>query len=426
MSQGIGARTLSESIREAESFDPTFASFQSYRMAAEQNKPISNARLLPQVNIQSSLSNIQQRREQSTQPPFSGAAETSQITVRQGLFRPRDWAGSSIGQLQSEYGAYKYFAAKTDLWSRVSQAWLELVLAEDSLKVQSELVNNLEKIYTQIQKQNIAGASSKDLEIEAFAQFQVAKAQQFDANQQLNAKRKTLQLLTGQDISNKKIFFPSADRLSRLNIVDMDRIYGYIMANPEVVMAQLALKVNEKKFQQTKHDHLPTVDAFGSYGKSRSDTINTLGQSYNTTQIGVQISIPLFSGGALSATGKQAAYTLQASKDELRATEYRIEQALTAEFYALKGLGERMRANQELVTSAEAQVRAAQLGIQAGLKSFADLGNAETAKARRLLDLKATKYAYLRNQLKILAFIDTEAEEWSRWLLDVDVLFKTN
>lgn len=423
-SLGAFAHPLLENIRAAETHDPTFASFNAYRLAAEQNVAIGKSRLLPQVTAQGSLANVEQRREVPAQAPFNGTSSTSQLMIKQGLFRPRDWLSASIGELQNEYGYYKYNAAKSDLWSRVSMAWFDFLVGLESERTQNDLTNNLYQVMLQVQKQAQAGTSTKDLEVEAMAQYQLAQAQWRESQQNLIVKKNQLRQLTGKNPDEQKSFALNTSALSRLESGRAQQVYEYTMASAEVSLAQLSALINEKKHAQARYDHLPSVDLYGSYGQSRSDTINTIGQRYATTQLGLQISIPIFTGGSITASEKQAAYTAQASKDELRAAELRIEQLLLTEFSVVQSLQQKMQAQQELVEAAETQIKAARLGVQSGVRSLADLGNAHSLKARRLLDLQQTKLGFIRSQLRILAILNTESEEWLQWLNQIDYLVR--
>ena len=97
---------LDTALQAAQAADPTLASANANRDAAHENIALARARLLPQVTLQNTTQHLNQttHNAQGLSNDFDGRSRSTQLSIRQGLLRPRDWAGLQIGQLQAAQG----------------------------------------------------------------------------------------------------------------------------------------------------------------------------------------------------------------------------------------------------------------------------------------------------------------------------------
>lgn len=422
-SEIVSANTLEleKAIIAAEENDPTLASARANKDAAAENIAIARSRLLPQISAQGSYSRNQQDINQTnTQGQTSNRQQNvnslnSSVSLRQGLLRPRDWLGLSIGELQAEYGLQKLNAAQSDLWFRVVAAWVDVLAASENLKTQLLAVESTRQAAEQARRRFGAGDSTKDVQNEASAQHLLARAQLSEAEQTLKAKQVSYRLLTGIEfnLANKK--FPAHQDL-KLPLTLNDLLLRALNKNGEVLSLRLAEQINQQRIKQASSDHLPTVDLVSSYTKAESDTINTIGTQYTTKSIGVQLVIPIFSGGGLTATERQQSANYRASMADRHAMEIRLESQMTLDWSSYLSGFDRVGAAQELVKAAKDQKRSYQLGLKSGIRTWGDIAQADMLLARRQQEYIGHASNFFKNQARLLSNIPSSEDEWIQWV----------
>ena len=141
--------------------------------------------------------------------------------------------------------------------------------------------------------------------------------------------------------------------------------------------------------------HLPTLDVVAgrSYQQPESQRdlrrrVHRLGTYFNDRQIGLQLTLPLFSGGFAQSKVRQAEYLWIAAKEGVvqssRATE---RQARDAYLGVISGIA-RVQALRQALDSNQTALKATEAGYEVGTRTSVDLLN-----ARRNLVQAQTDYA---------------------------------
>jgi|GEM_PF-655541 len=425
--ENASAQSLSETLMSAWGHDAALQSAAANRVAAKENVDIARSRLLPQANIQGSQASLSQTTTQNTSlgpqaTPFRGNSYNYSLSIRQGIVRPRDWVGLDLGKQQAYYGELKFQSAKSDLWNRASGAWLDLLSAKMNQEIYAKTIQTVSESAKQETLRFEKGDGTRDSMIEAQAQLAQARAMLKDAELNLKSKLKAFQLLSGIDASDwMNRHLPSEDKVHFVDF-EKDSLWERIEEQtPELLASKAAERINEIKAQQAKYDNYPTLDAFGQSTNAQSDTTNTLGYQYRNSQVGVQLSLPLYAGGGLMATKRQADATYQASVADREALAMRIENQFDGDWASQGGLIEKANAARGLVLAAQEQRRGAEFGVKKGLRTWTDVSNAELLVARRMSDLNNVLVTLYKTQLRILSLLPTDDPAWEEWVRQLDV-----
>lgn len=412
---------LPEALRAAQLSDPTLAAASANRDAAVENIAIARARLLPQVNVQSTV----QRLEQDTTNAlgtshFEGPSKSASLSVRQSLFRPRDWRGVEIGKAQADFGEYKLASAMSDLWSRTASAWTDVLTATAVRDAYRLPVASAESAAQQEKRRLELGDGTRDSAAEAAAQLADARAQLTNAEVDLRAKRQAFLLLTRLEANGfDSLRVPALDRLPTGLPSEADALARIINTNPELLASRAAETVAQRRLHQASADHLPTLDLVGTKTRAQNDTTNTLGTRYRNEQIGLQLQVPIYAGGGVSAIERQLAAQYAVAGAERNALEQKLRTQISADFELLRGLRERLRSAQELLGAAREQKRGAELALRGGLKTWADVHSADQLIARRTVDVVGLSTAVLKVQARMLALLPVTEPAWSQWTSQV-------
>lgn len=416
-----GAVELTAAVRAAMGADPALASAVANRDAAQENIAIARSRLLPQVALQGTFQQMNQTRTQNgVQSDFSGPSRNAQLTVRQSIYRPRDFAGMDIGRLQAEYGASKLESAKSDLWNRTSSAWIDVLVAQALREVYAAAASSAELAATQERRRFEAGDSTRDAVAEATGQLALARSQLAEARYDLQARLHAFNLLTRLGVQEfAGVRLPATDRpfpLAESREAFLSRV---LESNPELGAARIAEAVSERRLAQASADHRPTVDLVASMNHGQNDSVNLLGTTYRSTQVGVQLAVPIFQGGGLNAAQRQASAAFTAAGEDRKSLENRLSAQATADWNSQEGLRERAEGASSLVAAAREQRRAIELGIKGGLRTWADLSVAELQLARREADRIRAVGELFKTQSRLLSLLPIDDPAWDRWLAGV-------
>ncbi|NDU93168.1 MAG: TolC family protein [Ferrovum sp.] len=426
----LHAMDLDAAIASAEKSDPSLASAQANRDAAYENIAIARSKLMPQTSFQSMVQKMQEGVKQEGGGPSVGAsylvnAYNNQFSLRQGLYHPRDWVGYDIGQLQSEYGMQKLASARSDLWLRTTNAWLDVLTATELRRVYVETVKTTGYAAEQAEKRLKAGDGTRDAAVEARAQYELAKSQLMEAEINQRSREQTFRRVTGMDAADmREARLPDYHQV-HLAVANADELQQIVSTtNPEILAAQAAEQVNKKRAEQARADRLPTVDLIASKSCAQNDTVFTLNQRYNVLGAGFQVNIPLYDGGGLSATQRQAEFAASAAGEDLRTQQQKLASQVETDWSSAEASLERARSAEILISAAQEQKRAAEMGLKSGVRTWGDVAQADILIARRASDYLNYASSVLRAQARLLSAVPVTENVWEPWVAQISQLAK--
>jgi len=156
------------------------------------------------------------------------------------------------------------------------------------------------------------------------------------------------------------------------------------------------------------------------YISSTSENVNTPNSSYVNKTIGVQVVVPIYAGGYVSSTVRQALAQKAQAEELLEAARLDLGVRLHREFRGVtEGVG-RVKALEQAVKSADQLLVSSRKSFQAGSRSLTDVLNAEQQRQLALRDLAQARYLYLISRIRLLALAGAGArdgiEETNAWL----------
>jgi protease secretion system outer membrane protein len=412
-----GAVDLPVAQRAALLADPALASALANRDAAQENIAIARSRLMPQVSLQSTMQQTNQTTDRGgLVQDFNGPSKNTQLSLRQAVYRRRDLAGLDIGKLQALYGEHKVTSAQSELWNRTALSWIDVLGAQALRDIYASTLSSVSQSAEQERKRFEAGDGTRDSVAEAAAQLALARAQLADTTIDLESKLRAFRLLTRLPVAGFDDFrLPGAIALGALPEAEDTLLDRILDTNAEVQQARVNEQIGERRLAQSSADHWPTLDLVAGMNRAQNDSTNTLGVRYSNSQVGVQLVVPIYSGGGVAASERQASAAYQAARSD---TEYLIQRLRTlylTDWRAQGSLLERAGAARELVEAGLEQRRAAEFGIKAGVRTWADRGSAELLRARRESDLVTLTATLLKTQARLLSLLPAGDPAWERW-----------
>lgn len=162
--------------------------------------------------------------------------------------------------------------------------------------------------------------------------------------------------------------------------------------------------------RKARAGHLPKVDLTASYGETNSGTITTLHTDLDEHSVGVQLSMPLYSGGATVARQRETRKLLDKALAELdgarRSSALQTRQAF---LNASAGLAQ-VAALEEALGSAGTALTANERGLELGVRANIDVLNARQQVSETQRDLARARYETLMSLLRLKAAVGRLAE----------------
>jgi protease secretion system outer membrane protein len=410
------AVTLDEVIEIALKIDPTLRASKFNSQATEENIALARAKLLPQVSLQGTSSQLTQTTIQdlptggSSSRSFAGPSVNHQLVMRQAIFRPKDLSSLRYAELQTEYMQLKYKFDLAELKSRVSISWIELIGAQQIAFAYQKPLTSMKIAAMQERAKLEQGEGTKDVMMEADAQYENAKATYQQAIEALKAKQISFEKLTtisSDQLANKKY--------ASMHVNDIPEAEKLIIwenlrnTSLELQMAKLQELMQLERVRIAEADHKPTLDLIASVNIAQNDATSTQGYQYKNSQLGIQYILPLYLGGGVNASIKQAYYLYESSKLESQIQYSRIENDFNSSWSQLLGVIKRKNAMIKSIISAEEQLNAANKGFDLGVKTVNDIAVSEMNLTRRKAEyiFLTQDYHKLKLKLKLMRFDDS-------------------
>jgi outer membrane protein len=414
VAQTAGAADLLQVYREAVSNDALIASARANLIAGQEKLPQGLSTLLPQVNLSASASRIDSSLNQIA--PLSNISSTYNsrgytLSLSQPLFRWGNWQQYEQGKLLVAQSEAIYAQAQLDLITRVSQAYFDVLAAEDSI---TYITANKAAISEQLAsaKRNFqVGTSTITDTNEAQAGYDLAVAQELQARSNLDIARAALQQIIGKEAGSLTPLRPGVT-LNSPEPAQIDPwVSSAITQSYAVAQSQASYEIAKRQIELNRAGHYPTLDLVASRSLNKGSASTSLIDSQTNTSVGLQLSIPIYSGGYTSSKVREAiALRDKAESDLENAKRTAAQNARVAYFGVTSGLAQ-VKAYEAAEISSRSSLESNKLGYKVGVRINIDVLNAEQQLYSTLQTLAKARYDTIMNGLKLKSAAGTLKED---------------
>jgi len=402
---GLGAaaqaQTLGELVEAARGFDANYLAARAtaesvqYRYAQAESLRRPSAALLASGG------------RSWTDPPSSNTSSgesvsantaTLELQARQSLFNRAN--GATIDQTAKsvEAAAADLDAAGQDLILRVTQAYFDVLAAQDTVATTRTNKAAISEQLASAKRNFEVGTATITDTREAQARFDLASAQELQADNELRTRRIALDQLVGRtEVQPRGLAVPVALPAVMPAAVD-DWVARADAEHPAVRKARLALDIARLETEKARAGHLPTLDATGSVGGRRN--VSSLGTTRSAT-VGLQLNVPLFSGYSVQNRVKETLLLEEKSRNDVEAARRGVAQNTRVAFYGVNSLQAQVKALEAAESSSQLALEATQLGYKVGVRVNLDVLNAQTQLFSTRRDLAKARYDVLVNSLRL-------------------------
>jgi outer membrane protein len=411
------AADLLDIYRLAQTNDPTFEAARYTLEATRQKLPQARAGLLPVVAVNGNDGRTRAHTTFSNMPTVARDVNTWNwsLQLTQPLIRVQNYFAYSESEAQVEQATAQFAQAEQELVLRVAQAYFDVVVAEDSIAVADAQLRAMGEQLA-IAKRGVELGTSAITDVdEAQSRVALARAQRVTALNDLETKRSELEKVIGQNPQQLAVLRPTV--VAPKPEPDDPQIWiGHAKESNPVVRAQkAALAAAEATVNKNRAEHLPTVDLTASYGGNYASGSLTTPVDYTTQarskMVGVQLNVPIFSGGATSAKVAEAVAIRHKTQADLEAARRQAASDARQAYAGISNGLAQIEALNSAVVSGQSAVKGNQAGYKLGIRINIDVLNAEQQLYTSQRDLTKARYETLFQGLKLKAAAGVLSEE---------------
>lgn len=403
---------LLEGFRLAQRNDAAYRAAQAEREAGEANRALGRAQLLPVISASVSRSSVKGEREiAGSTTDLDYTSKSAALQLRQPLFNMERWASYQQGMARADFSQSVFSRKEKDLTVRYVNAYLDLLLAEQTVVLIETKLAALKEARIQAQRRFEQGDGTVIDVREAEARMAISEAQLSEAQNLRAVAEGSLVLITGQ--SPQRLAEPGAEIGKHLGPAGLlpEWLARASQNSPEVQAAQKKVAIAEQELRKARAEHYPSLDLVASHSRTSSETVSTLNQKNTLTAVGVQLSVPLFSGGHASALSEQAGASLRQSLAELDGARSQAALEVSRQFYGFSSSTSKVAALQKAVLSSQEALTANKRGVVAGVRTGIDVLNAEEQLYQARYDLVQAAYVQLVSWIGLRAYSGLLTEE---------------
>lgn len=411
----VNAIDLFEAYQKSLSFNADYLKAVANNDAGQENPNIARAAILPQINVNASLT---ENYISATgiyafyhQPIY--AAQLNQVVFDFSKFSTltRSKFSSQLATLQLEN-------ARQQLMVNVAQAYFDVLYAEDVLLATQMTEKALEQQLIQAKEAFQVGTVPIVDVNDAQAAYDASAAQEIQDENNLIYKKNIFRNLTGL---NPDLIQPLQKEIDlKLPVPEDSNIWAQIAES-----GNLNIKIADKQVAMAKEDitiarsgHLPTLNLMAQYMYQDTGSIDNTNatdaqiqpianvpgsplSSYTVGYVGLQLSVPISSGGGINAQTRQAAAVYESSTQQLVSVERQTDQDIRNAYWNVANGVNFVLAQKAALKSAKTKLDSDRLGYQVGIRNSVNLVSAQKDYFQSFKEYQMSRYKYLMAEVQL-------------------------
>ncbi len=393
------ALDLLQAWRDALANDAQVASARAQLEATRERVPQARSQLLPAVGASAGVNRLRVDPNRGPDRSFTSEAYAIQLSVPLlSLPEQQAWEQSKLGVGIAEA---QYAQARQDLILRVSRAYFDVLAAQDNLETIRAQKRAISEQLESAKRNFEVGTATITDQQEAQARFDLTVAQEIAATNALDVQRALLAQLVGHpagelDVLRRGVLLhppqPSSESAWVQQATDDSLAVQQQRVNVEIA---------RREIDRRRYAKYPTVDLVGSLARNENAALNVVGLRTNTASVGVQLSVPLYTGGGIDASVREAAALLDRSQSDLETTRRQVEQATRQAYLGVNSSLAQVSALEAAERSSQLALESNLLGYQVGVRINIDVLNAQQQLFSTRRDLARARYDVIVNGLQL-------------------------
>ncbi|MGF6553691.1 protease secretion system outer membrane protein [Pseudomonas sp. S30_BP2TU TE3576] len=413
LSLPAGAMDLKQAWDLLQFQGPIYQASVHEKEAGEENRAIGKAGLLPQINASGYHNKVNGSQSQNNvDRDLHYDSKGANVRLRQPLFNKQKMAEYRQGQQRADYSVAVFDAKTQDAAVRLSESYFDVLLASETIVLaKSKLTAFEEQLASAKRRMELGAGTVTDID-ESAARRDLAEAELIEAQDNLVNARAKLEEYIGETPESMTTLRPSFDTPPLLPSNLQDWLVKAQTDSPLIHARRYSSDLAAEEVKRARAGHWPTLDFIAGYTAGESQSLSELNQRNHYGSIGLEVNIPLYSGGGVSALTRQASANSDKAMDELDAARQEVITETTREYQGILSGAKRIRALETAVVSNERSLASARKGFkEGGTSTNSDVLNAEELLFVARHDLFEAKIRYLMSRLRLASSVGSLGDD---------------
>ena len=411
------AADLLQVYRDAQGHDAQYAAARATRDAGLEKLPQGRAGLLPTIGLTGNTTwndvEAKSRAAGSTTRSADYNSNGWSLSLSQPVFRWQNWIGYQQAELAVAISEAQLAQAGQDLIVRAAQAYFDVLLAQEALATAQAQKTAIGEQLESAKRNFEVGTSTITDTHEAQARYDLAFAQEIVADNDLAVKRQILRTLTGKEPEALKGLKTSL-QIGRPQPDDIARwVESAEGGNLAVQIAQTSFESAQREIDKQRAGHYPTLDLVATHGKTGvGGSITTgVGSDSKSSTIGLQLSLPIFSGGTVMSKEREAVALQEKARADLDNARRQATLGARQAYLGVNAGLAQVKALEAGVASSQLAVESNKLGYEVGVRINIDVLNAQSQLFDTRQKLAKARLDTLISQLRLKSAAGSLSED---------------
>ena len=411
VSGNVASDSLLDIYNDALENDPQYRSAEFSYLSGKEIKVQGRAALLPNVTLSAQTNWNEYYQLGELQNEYNNFSAAARIT--QPLIRLDSWFKYRQSKFLTDAAEADFAYSQQTLIVRTAELYFGVLRAIDNLNAARSEERAIKKQLDQIHQRYEVGLSAITEVQEAQLAYDLSLAAKIRSEGAVYTAKESLNALVGREIVSLNGLVNDLNVSNPVPDSKEEWTKKAIENNFRLKAATLRKFASKNNARSVASDHLPKIDIVGTQIESETnqytfDGINT-GGLFNITipdetqrdTYSLQLSMPIFQGGAVISRTKQAYAESNKSSEDALFTERSVIQDVRSQFSSVVTLVANLKAQKQAVISATSALEATKVGYEVGTRNIVDLLQAEKNLYSAEKDLSNAKYDYLITTLRL-------------------------
>ncbi|MDD3265879.1 MAG: TolC family outer membrane protein [Burkholderiales bacterium] len=405
---------LVDSYQSALTYNADYLAAIASNQAGQEQKYIARSLLLPQIGASASLTENyfnQQGMNATYRQPTYGAQ------IQQTIIDFSKTSQYTNGKYAAQLADLQLIAAKQQLMLNITQAYFAVLYAGDKLQATKMTKEALQKQMEQAQQSFKVGTVTIADVNDAQSGFDAARAQEIQDTNDLIAKKNDYRNMAGTNpeqitplIESINLSIPSPNNDTEWWNIAKTKNINIRIANKQVDIAK-------ENISMYRAGHYPTLNFLAQYQYQDTSSIdggNITPQqmqnmtyaggpfsTYGAANAGVQLSIPLSTGGLVNSQTRQAQDNYTAALQQQIAVERQTNQDIKNAYWQVRNGVALVNAQRSALESAKTKLKSDTLGYSVGVRNSVDLVGSQKDYYATFQNYQQSRYQYLLAKINL-------------------------
>ncbi|MDF2180381.1 outer membrane channel protein TolC [Aliiglaciecola sp. CAU 1673] len=389
------ADDLYQVYQQAMQHDPATLAAKARRDAAYSSIDSSMAALLPSLGLGLSADR--------TGGDSDITSNSASLQLTQSIYDHSNWQRLDRAELVATQADANYAQVAQALILRTVSAYFNVLQAQDDLDFARAEKRAIERQLEQTKQRFAVGLTAITDVHEAQALFDNAVASEISAQNQVEVRLEALREITGSYHGNLNVLNTQSFSANQPMPAQVE---GWLQIaedkNLNLMVAMLGVDIAKQDIEVAKAGHYPTVDLTGrlsSYDEDRNGV--ELPSRANTNYIGLEVKVPIYSGGATTAATDTARHNFVASSEDREQVYRSVVRSVRSNYFDVTASISRIKALEQAVVSAESALKATEAGFEVGTRTIVDVLNSTRNLYDAKRNLSGARYGYINSTLSL-------------------------